>query len=233
MIASIKLELWFLDSAELCRLEKDEPLRGLGALVRVFAYLRRQHNAIGNKDSLSKVVSECKCDEEWLWRIITDYGLFVMSEDGSFYSPYQRQTLGMTAHPDDKSLRTHRRRRAPYSEDSKDSKNRENKDTASACVCLKDTQPHIGPSAYESVDRDGKRHGGHNELVPWWAPPQTDVYAMWSVIEERWVPLSHYSTKAECLQRSNMQPEDFMMKTAWEKLEESEHNRIQDDARRL
>ena len=140
MTASIKLELWYLDSAELCRLDKDEPLRGLGALIHVFAYLRRQHNAIGNKDSLSKVVSECNCDEQWLWRIITNYGLFVVCDDGSFYSPYQRQTLGMTANPGDKPLRTRRRKRAPYSEDSDNSKDREDRNTASASVCLDDTQ---------------------------------------------------------------------------------------------
>ena len=144
MIASIKLELWYLDSPELCRLDREEPLRGRGALTHLFAYLRRQHNAIGNRDSLDKVVSECKCDEDWLWRIITDYGLFVVSADGSFYSPYQRQTLGMTANPDDKPLRTHKRRRAPYSEDSNNSKDRKNRNTAPASVCLDDTQHGSG-----------------------------------------------------------------------------------------
>ena len=162
MIASIKLELWYLDSAELCRLENDEPLRGLGALVRVFAYLRRQHNAIGNRASLSKVVNECKCDEEWLWRVITDYGLFVVCDDGSFYSPYQRQTLGMTANPDDKPLRTRRRKRALYSEDSNNSKDRENRNTASASVCLDDTQQTLDEEApaqtdYRSYDKYLKR----------------------------------------------------------------------------
>ena len=152
MTASIKFELWFLDSAELCRLENDEPLRGLGALVRVFAYLRRQHNAIGNRETLSKVVNECKCDEEWLWRIITDYGLFVVSDDGSFYSPYQRLTLGMTANPGDKPLRTRRRKRAPYSEDSDNSKDRENRNTASASVCLDDTQQTRDDDEPEQTD---------------------------------------------------------------------------------
>ena len=76
------------------------------------------------------------------------------------------------------------------------------------------------------------QHGGHDELVPWWAPPQTDVYAVWSMLEERWVALSHYDAKAERQRRNEMQPEDFMMKTAWEKLDETEHNRIQDYAKR-
>ena len=92
---------------------------------------------------------------------------------------------------------------------------------------------NIGPSAYESVDRDGLRHAKGGELVPWWAPPQTDVYARWSMLKQRWIPLGDYDAKAEQEQRNDMPPEDFMMKTAWEKLDETEHNRIQDDARRL
>ena len=104
-------------------------------------------------------------------------------------------------------------------------------------MSLNDTQPEannspIGPSAYESVDGDGKRHGSHGELVPWWAPPQTDVYRAWSILREGWVPLSKYDTQAETDGRNDMQPEDFMMKTAWEKLDESEQYRIQDYAKR-
>lgn len=44
-------------------------------------YVFRQRHAIGNRETLSKVASECQCDEEWLWRIITDYGLFVVSAE--------------------------------------------------------------------------------------------------------------------------------------------------------
>jgi hypothetical protein len=140
MIASIKMELWLLDSAEMTRLETEEPLKGLGALVRLFAYLRRQHHAIGNKSTLGKVVNECSCNLDWLWHIVTDYHLFVVSADGSFYSPYLRQTLGMTAHPGEEPSRVRKRRRSPYREDSNNSKDRENSNTASACVCLNDTQ---------------------------------------------------------------------------------------------
>ena len=141
MIASVKMELWFLDSAEMTRLEADEPLRCLGALIRLYSYLRRQHHAIGSKSTLDKVAHDCSCDVDWLWHIITDYGLFGVSADGSFYSPYLRQTLGMTPHPDD-PIPSHvrKRRRAPYSEDRKDSKDRENIQSMSACVCLNDTQ---------------------------------------------------------------------------------------------
>lgn len=153
MIASIKLELWYLDSVELLRLDKDEPLKGRGALVHLFAYLRRQHHAIGNRATLGKVASECHCDEDWLWRIITDYGLFVVMADGAFYSPYLRQTLGMSSNPDESSpSRTRKRRRALYSEDSDNSKHRENSNTRSACVCLDDTQQPEEGGAREMTD---------------------------------------------------------------------------------
>lgn len=162
MIASVKMELWFLDSAEMTRLEADEPLRGLGALIRLYAYLRRQHHAIGNKSTLDKVAHDCSCDVDWLWHIITDYGLFGFSADGSFYSPYLRQTLGMTPHPDD-PIPSHvrKRRRALYSEDRKDSKDRENIQSMSACVCLNDTQQPADDAApatdYRSYEKYLKR----------------------------------------------------------------------------
>ena len=154
MIASIKIELWYLDSAEMTRLEKDEPLKGLGALVHLLAYLRRQHNAIGSKSTLDKVALVCACKVEWLWHIITDYSLFSVTADESFYSPYQRQTLGMTAHPGDGPSRIRRRRRAPYSEDSNNSKDRETRKTASDCVCLNDTRltPEDEEPAREQTD---------------------------------------------------------------------------------
>ena len=153
MIASIKLELWYLESVELSRLDKDEPLKGRGALVHLFVYLRRQRNAIGNRESLEKVAIECKCDVDWLWRIITDYGLFVVTADGSFYSPYLRQTLGMSARPeDDNPSRTRKRRRAPYSKDSNNSKDRENNDTTSASECLDDTLQPDEDGAREQTD---------------------------------------------------------------------------------
>jgi len=134
------MELWYLDSVEMTRLEKEEPLKGLGALIHLLAYLRRQHNAIGSKSTLDKVALVCACKVEWLWHIITDYGLFSVTADGLFYSPYQRQTLGMSAHPGDEHPRMRKRRRVPYSEDSKNSKDSENRNTASVCVCLNDTR---------------------------------------------------------------------------------------------
>lgn len=204
MIASIKLELWFLDSVELLRLDKDEPLKGRGALVHLFAYLRRQHHAIGNRATLSKVACECRCDEDWLWRIITDYGLFVVMADGTFYSPYLRQTLGMSSTPDEPSpLRTRKRRRALYSEDNDNSNNRENSNTPSACVCRNDTQHEAldspQPPQYLGYDRvvDGCRYGYRGEPIPDDAPEQTSQDTRWSWRRGRWIPRAQWHEKQE------------------------------------
>ena len=153
MIANIKFELWYLDSEEMLRLLTAEQLQGLGAVVQIMVYLRRQHHAIGHRNTLGKVARDCGCDQSWLWHIVTDFGLFNVCADGSFYSPYQRQSLGMTAHPDDPApSRTHRRRRALYSKDSIDSKDRKNRQNATACVCLDDTQQSVGDGALDVTD---------------------------------------------------------------------------------
>ena len=84
----------------------------------------------------------------------------------------------------------------------------------------------------ERVDARGCRHGSHGELVPWWAPPQVDVYKRWSLVANCWVPLSQIDREAEKQQQQTMPQEDFLLKTAWEKTPESEHYKIQDDAKR-
>ena len=120
---------------------------------------------------------------------------------------------------------------------------KENKEKA-GCVCPGDTrlpkENHstpdpsevIGPSAYELVDRKGIRHGSQGETVPWWAPPQTDIRLRWSVIGDCWTPPELFSPADERQRRREMAQEDFMMKSAYERLPELEHHRIQDYARR-
>lgn len=140
MSAYIRLDLWYLDALPMSRLEAVESLRGLGAMVRLLETLRRQKGAIGHKDMLNNIASTYHCDASWLWQIITNYELFKVMPDDSFYCPYQRETLGMPPHPGKGASRARKRERALYSEDSKD---RENINATSACVCLDDTQqPH-------------------------------------------------------------------------------------------
>jgi hypothetical protein len=69
--------------------------------------------------------------------------------------------------------------------------------------------------------------------VPWWAPPQTDIRSVWSIVGNCWMPINDIDVKAEQQQRKQMANEDFMMKTAWETLSEDEQQRIQDYGKRI
>lgn len=207
MIASVKLELWYLESAEMNRLQEEEPLKGLGAVVCLLVYLRRQHQAVGCRQTMQKVAREFGCDADWLWHVVCDYGLFTVSADGTFYSPYLRQTLGMAANPGERSSRTRKRRRAPYSEDSEDSNDSENrKKTPAACVCLQGTQETADngaapspPPPYLGYDRrvDGRRYGYRGEPVPDDAPEQVSQDTRWSWTTGRWVPRAQWHVKRE------------------------------------
>ena len=202
-------------------LVNEEGAVGFGVYIMVVLYLAQCDDSEGalTNGQLYALAVQSKKSRAYVKHIICDYGLFEI-EGRRFHELIINQY-------------SHARKDMYAGEDVDVDKEKENKEKSSACVFLNDTQPLVGPSAYESVDRDGMRHGGHSELVPWWAPPQTDVYAVWSVLEEQWVPLSRYDAKAERQRRNEMRPDDFMMKTAWEKLDETEHKRIQDYARRL
>ena len=91
----------------------------------------------------------------------------------------------------------------------------------------------IGPSAYETIDRAGLRHGHQGEPVPWWAPPQTDIRCVWSLCADCWTTPDSIDPRAERQQRQQMTEQDFMMKTAWETLSEDEQQNIQDHGRRI
>jgi hypothetical protein len=90
----------------------------------------------------------------------------------------------------------------------------------------------IGPSAYETIDLEGVRHDSHGNTVPWWAPPQTDVYSGWSVVSDRWVPLDELDRQTEHDRRKSMPSENFMMRSAYTQLNQSQQQYIQDEARR-
>ena len=90
----------------------------------------------------------------------------------------------------------------------------------------------IGPSAYETVDREGLRRGSHGEPVPWWAPPQTDIRLVWSLVADCWRPVGAIDRHAERQKCQAMPKSDFMMKTAYETLAAHEQERIQDHAKR-
>ena len=239
----IMLRRNLLSQPEIMNLINEEGWAGVGIYVAVNLYLSHCEGGWGayTGRQLSAIAVNGKKHRGDVTRVIENYGLFVI-EGSRFTSHWMLCQHGV----DDEKLRHTRASKTRAGEIEQDIE-KENKEKGSACVCHKDTQPesvirpplapptqegNIGPSAYESVDRDGLRHAKGGELVPWWAPPQTDVYARWSMLKQRWIPLGDYDAKAEQERRNDMTPEDFMMKTAWEKLDETEHNRILDDARR-
>ena len=230
----IMLRRNLLSQPEMVNLIAEEGWAGVGIYVAINLYLSHCEGGWGayTGRQLSAIAVNGKKHRGDVTRVIEKYGLFVI--EGSRFTSHWM----LCQHGVDKEKLRHTRARNIRAGDIDKDKEKENKEKADVRVSVdthtaeeEETTP-IGPSAYETVDRDGMRHGGHGELVPWWAPPQTDVYAVWSMLEERWVALSHYDARAERQRRNEMQPEDFMMKTAWEKLDETEHNRIQDYAKR-
>lgn len=96
MIASIKLELWYLNTPEMLALiEQEGQLRAQGVMLSLFACLRLSHNAVGHRRMLNKLAHDCQCSADWLWHVVTDYGLFEYGADETFYSPYLSKTLGI------------------------------------------------------------------------------------------------------------------------------------------
>ena len=205
-------------------LVNEEGAVGFGVYIMVVLYLAQCDDSEGayTNGQLYALAVMSKKSRAYVKHIICDYGLFEI-EGRRFHE------LIMTQY-------SHARRNMYAGEEVDVDKEKENKEKADVRVSAdthtaeEEEATPIGPSAYESVDRDGMRHGGHDELVPWWAPPQTDVYARWSIAKDRWVPLSEYNPTREKQHRRAMAPEDFMMKTAWEKLSEAEQQRIQDNA---
>ena len=230
----IMLRRNLLSQPEIMNLINEEGWAGVGIYVAVNLYLSHCEGGWGayTGRQLSAIAVNGKKHRGDVTRVIENYGLFVI-EGSRFTSHWMLCQHGV----DEEKLRHTRAYKTRAGEIEKDIE-KENKEKADVRVSAdthsaeeKQTTP-VGPSAYESVDRDGLRHAKGGELVPWWAPPQTDVYARWSMLKQRWIPLGDYDAKAEQERRNDMTPEDFMMKTAWEKLDETEHNRILDDARR-
>ena len=88
MIASIKLELWYLKTPEMNKLsEREGALVAKGALLTLFECLRLSHNAVGHRSMLKNIALVNHCDADWLWRVVTESGLFEYNADETFTSP--------------------------------------------------------------------------------------------------------------------------------------------------
>ena len=204
MPASIRFDLWYFNTPEMDALiEHEGAIAAQGAMLQLFRYLRLCHNAIGNRRSLSKIARDSNCSEEWL------------SKSSSSRTGRHAQ----------------KRARAPYNEDNHHKEDnddkKENKEKGGKVSDV------IGPSAYETIDRAGLRHGHRGEPVPWWASPQTDIRCVWSLCRDCWTTPDSINPKAERQQRQQMTDRDFMMKTAWETLSEDKQQSIQDHGRRI
>ena len=122
---------------------------------------------------LEKVALENDCDADWLWQIVTGYGLFDFGADETFSSPYFSKILGIDT--DQGKYRV--RERTRYNEDNYD--NNYNKD--------KENKEHIEStqSVYLGYDRlvNGQRYGFRGEPIAHDAPEQVNQDTRWSWID--------------------------------------------------
>lgn len=205
-----------------------EGATGLGLYVSINIYLSHCERGWGayTGRQMSALAVEGHRHRSEVKRLIDAYGLFVVDENEKrFTSHWIQQQFGFDTARVRHSCDTPARSYNTHAEEVKVEIKKENKKGTKVADI-------IGPSAYEMVTRAGLRQGSHGEPVPWWAPPQCDVYMVWSLTADAWVPPSDIDAEAERQRHQAMKPADFMMKTAWEVLTEDEQTRIQDNAKR-
>ncbi|WP_196243507.1 Lin1244/Lin1753 domain-containing protein [Xylanibacter ruminicola] len=203
-----------LSKPEMTDLVNEQGAVGFGVYMMIVLYLSQCDDYEGayTNGQLQSLADQARKSRAYIRHIIEDYGLFKI-EGKRFHESFMNQYS---------HARTNRYAREEIEIDIE----KENKEKGTKVPDM------IGPSAYEMVTREGRRQGGHGEPVPWWAPPQRDVYMVWSLVADRWVPPAQIDAEAERQRHKEMKPADFMMKTAWEVLTEDEQTRIQDNAKR-
>ena len=237
----IRLQRDLLSVPEVADMYAEEGATGLGLYVAINLYLSHCEGGWGvyNGKRLSAIAVEAHRHRSDVKRIVEDYGLFTI-EDTRFTSLWMQQQYGEGASKMRQRCDTPARPYGLRADELKEEIEKENKEKAGS-VCPEDTRPPesppavpqpIGPSAYETIDREGLRRGSHGEPVPWWAPPQTDIRLVWSLTGDCWRPPADIDRHAERQKHQTMTNSDFMMKTAYETLAEHEQTRIQDYAKR-
>ena len=237
----IRLQRDLLSVPEVADMYAEEGAAGLGLYVAINLYLSHCEGGWGvyNGKRLSAIAIEARRHRSDVKRIVEDYGLFTI-EDTRFTSFWMQQQYAKDASKLRQRCATPARPYSTCADELQEELKKENKEKAGS-VCPEDTRPpesspatpeRIGPSAYETIDREGLRRGNHGEPVPWWAPPQTDIRLVWSLTADCWRPVSDIDRHAERQRRQTMQKCDFMMKTAYETLAVHEQERIQDNAKR-
>ena len=221
----VKLYRSMLSKPEMTDLVNEQGAVGFGVYMMIVLYLAQcdDNEGMFTNGQLSAFAAQAKTTRKNVRHIIEDFGLFEINGNRFKTATKSEESLNKT---ETKSPHSRARKDMYADEDIEIDKEKENKEKGAKVPDM------IGPSAYERVTRTGLRQGGHGEPVPWWAPPQHDVYTVWSLVAEAWVAPSQIDSQAERDKHQTMKPEDFMMKTAWEVLSENEHNRIQDYAKR-
>ena len=222
----VKLYRSMLSKPEMTDLVNEQGAVGFGVYMMIVLYLAQcdDNEGMFTNGQLSAFAAQAKTTRKNVRHIIEDFGLFEICGNRFKTATKSEESLNKT---ETKSPHSRARKDMYAGEDIEIDKEKENKEKGAKVPDM------IGPSAYERVTRAGLRQGGHGEPVPWWAPPQHDVYTVWSLVAEAWVAPSQIDSQAERDKHQTMKPQDFMMKTAWEVLPEDEQNRIQDYAKRI
>ena len=225
----LKLQRNLLSQPDIIDMYAAEGATGLGLYVSINLYLSHCEGGWGayTGTQMSVLAVEGHRHRSDVKRLITSYGLFVVDDEKKRFTSYwMQQQFGKVASKMQQSCGTPARTYNSHAEEIELEIEKEKKEKGTKVPDM------IGPSAYEVMTREGLRQGGHGEPVPWWAPPQRDVYMVWSLVADRWVPPAQIDAEAERQRYKEMKPADFMMKTAWEVLTEDEQTRIQDNAKR-
>lgn len=222
----IKLYRNVLTKPEMTDLVAEQGAAGLGVYIMVLLYLSQCDDFEGafTNGQLSAFAAQARKPRSYVRQIICGYRLFEIH--GKRFKVATKSPLNLNE-ISTKSPHSPARNNRYAGEDIEIDKEKENKEKGGKVSDV------IGPSAYETIDRAGLRHGHQGEPVPWWAPPQTDIRCVWSLCADCWTTPDSIDPKAERQQRQRMTEQDFMMKTAWETLSEDEQQNIQDHGRRI
>ena len=182
----IKLYRSVLSKPEIADLVAEQGAVGFGVYLIVLLYLAQCDDFEGSftNAQLQSLAAKTRKSRAYVRHIICDYGLFTI-EGKRFHDSFRNQYS---------PARTNRNAGEEIDKD----KEKENKEKADGRVSA-DTPPAreadhpsapaaptvtevIGPSAYETIDRQGLRHGSLGETVGWWAPPQRDLRSRWSAV---------------------------------------------------
>ena len=222
----VKLYRSMLSKPEMTDLVNEQGAVGFGVYMMIVLYLAQcdDNEGMFTNGQLQAFAAQTKTTRKKVRHIIEDFGLFEICGNRFKTATKSEESLNKT---ETQSPHSRARKDMYAGEDIEIDKEKENKEKGAKVPDI------IGPSAYERVTRAGLRQGGHGEPVPWWAPPQHDVYTVWSLVADAWLAPSLIDSQAERDKHQTMKPQDFMMKTAWEVLPEDEQNRIQDYAKRI